>query len=189
MGEPGRGVGLSFRGSDAQWIIPLEALEAAEVRVRRAQCQPVLDGDGRQVCVGNEVRAVAYGRHEGGQNLVVVLRGFRGPYGWALQPLLDLPPGVIAGHGAVEDPGIRDQAHERHQARPGQADRRDSVEPLVEPASCRFVLSEVLHSGVDEEVGVNEDQRKSSPSPTARASPTSSSVPTRHRPREEVGVW
>ena len=35
-GEHGRGVGLHFRGSDAQWILPLEALEAAEVRVRRA---------------------------------------------------------------------------------------------------------------------------------------------------------
>ena len=54
----------------------------------------------------------------------------------------------------------------------GRANAIRAVELVVEPGVRRLVLREALELGVEEEVGVDEDHRKSSPSANASMSET-----------------
>lgn len=56
-----------------KWVLPLQAVKACEVPVRRAQLESVFNGECGEVGVGHEIRAALYAREERSQNLLVAL--------------------------------------------------------------------------------------------------------------------
>ncbi len=126
--------------------------------------------------------------HHGGERLLVAFRRQGNPDGLGGEPRLHLPP--CGGHrgGARKDARVAGDPREREQAGPRQAYRRGGVDPFVEPLVRPRVLRERGHVRVDQQIGVDEDHRNSSPSATASTSATSSRLPARHEPRSTVGV-
>jgi hypothetical protein len=69
-----------------------------------------------------------------------------------------------------------------------QAPRNLLIELLIQPGVRRGVLRQLSRVGIDEEIGIDEDHRKASPSAKANTSAISSRFPTRQRPRETGSV-
>lgn len=63
-----------------------------------------------------------------------------------------------------------------------------AVQTIIEPNARAFVLRELVHVSIDEQVGVEEDHRKASLSATASGLVTLSRSPIRHRPRDTTSV-
>ena len=189
-GRPHR-AGVQRRGGAAtlpQRVLPFQTVEAGEVTVRRAQNETVFDGERGQMRVGHEIRAAFRLPHQRGEGLLVAFRRQGNPDRLGGEPRLHLPPCRGYRSGAREDARVADDPHEREQAGPRQAYRRGGVDPFVEPLVRPRVLRERGHVRVDQQIGVDEDHRNSSPSATASTSATSSRLPARHRPRSTVGV-
>lgn len=148
----------------------------------------MLDRKRCEMCVGNQVRTHGCLRQEAPQHLSVSLGRRWNPHSIAVEPLFDLLPCGADRGRPLEDTRIGHQAEEREQARPGQPDPRGAVEALVEPGPGALVLGEVVDVGVDEKVRVDKDQWKRSPSATASASATSSTLSSRQRPRDTAFV-
>jgi len=140
------------------------------------------------MCVWNQIRAHGRLGKKPTQDLSVSIRRSGNPNCFTVEPFLDLTPGRSTRSGPLEDTRVRDQAEESEQTRPGQPDSCGAVQSLVEPGARALVPSEVLNVGVNEEVRVDEDQWKRSPSAAASASATSSTLSRRQRPRETAFV-
>lgn len=100
------------------------------------------------------------------------LGGDRDPCRLGVEPLLDLPPGLRGRLRAFENAGVRNEANERDERLPRQADAAGIGKPCVEPATSRFVLLEITNVRVDEDVRIDEDQENASSSALARVSAT-----------------
>src|SRR5271157_3611520 len=116
------------------------------------------------MCVWNQIRAHGRLGKKPTQDLSVSIRRSGNPNCFTVEPFLDLTPGRSTRSGPLEDTRVRDQAEESEQTRPGQPDSCGAVQSLVEPGARALVPSEVLNVGVNEEVRVDEDQWKRSPS-------------------------
>ena len=162
-------------------ILEPDAGETREVAIRGGKHQAVFDREGGEVRVGDQIGAHAGCREELTQHVSVSLRRSGNRRSLAVEPRLHLMPSRSTRGGSLEDARVRDQTKEGEQARPGQPDARGAVQSLVEPGPRAFVLREVPDVGVDEQVCVDEDQRKPSPAPTASASATSSTLSRRGR--------
>ena len=75
-----------------QGILPSHGGEAGEVAIGRAKRETVLDREGRQMGVRNQIPAEP-AREEPGLDVPVALRRLWDPHGGAVEPLLDLVPG------------------------------------------------------------------------------------------------
>ncbi len=105
----------------------MEGWEAGEVSVGGAEGEAVLDGEGGQVGVRDEIAVNSGQGEELAENLSVALGWLRNP-GWlAGEPLPYLLPGVSHRFRAWESPRMGRHAQEAEQARPWQTDRRDAV--------------------------------------------------------------
>lgn len=119
----------------------------------------MLDGERRQVGVGDEGRPDHVPPHEGGEDLTVPVGGHGDPRRRAGEPLLHLAPGVRHGPRSLEDAWIRDEPHEGQQRRPGQPDPLAAAQLPVQPGARGGVLGEPGDVSVDEQVRVQQDQR------------------------------
>ena len=172
----------------ADRILPAESRESTEVSIRRSDAASVVDGERRELCVGNEVSGRRDLRDQLGQDLPKSLGGLRDPDRFAIEPLFDLLPCGADGFGPSEHAGIGDESKEGEQARPGKPHTRAAAQSIIEPLACDGVLLEVGDVRIDENIGVDEDQRSPSPSATASTSAMSSMLPIRHPPSETALV-
>src|SRR5918994_5179779 len=99
-----------------------------------------------------------------------------------------MKPCLLGRLGTLEDATIGDQAQEGEQGRPGKSHRYGAGQTTVQPRAGSLVLGKLRDVSVDEEIGVDEDHRKPSPSASARASATLSRSPIRHLPKETAFV-
>jgi len=180
--------GVSGLRRSGKRILESKPREAREVAVRRCQHQAVLDGERGQMCVRNQIRARGRLDKQSAEHLSVSFRRRGNPNRFAVEPFLDLMPCRATRRGPLEDTRVRDQAEEGEQTGPGQPHPCGAVQSLIEPGTRALVLIEVLNMRVDQEVRVNEDQWKRSPSAAASASATSSTLSRRQRPRETAFV-
>ena len=141
-----------------------------------------------EVRVRHEVCLDAWCFKEFPKNFAMAIRGFRDPHGIAAKPREYLPPCVGYGRGPLEHTWIGGHAQESQQARPRQADRRRAIQPFIEPRAGTLVLGEDADVRVDQQIGVDQNYLKRSPSATAITSVTLSMLPTRHRPKDSVRV-
>lgn len=83
----------------------------------------------------------------------------RNPHWLTVEPLFDLRPGGTRRLGALEDARVGHHSQERHQALPREADAHGAIQLTIEPRVCRVMLWQVGDVRVDQEIGVDEDQR------------------------------
>jgi len=115
-------------------------------------------------------------------------RGLGYPSQFAIKPLRNLVPSVRRGLRFLKDSRIGDNPKKRQQTVPRQSHRRIPVEFCIQPSTCAFVLLEGADVRIDQEVGVDENHLKDSPSATARTSATLSRFAARHEPRSTARV-
>jgi len=106
-----------------------------------------------------------------------------------VEPFLNLLPGLPKGLGALENAGIGHETQKTQKARPGEAQRFETLEFFIEPAAGSGMLFECGNMGIDKEVCVDDPHLKFSPSAMARTSARSSILPIRHRPKDTDRVW
>src|SRR5260370_42129904 len=110
------------------------------------------------------------------------------PGAFAGEPLAHLAPRIGDRFGTFKYARIGHQPQEGEQARPRQADIGKSAELPVEPFPRRAMLTERAHMGVDQNIGIEQDHLKDSPSATASASLTLSRGPVCTRPSATARV-
>ena len=194
VGARCRGPAVSAEAEDCsgeallERVGPLQPVETGEIAIRRAQDEPMLDGESGQVSVRYEVSSALCAGHEGCQYFPVACGGQRNPGRLRGQPRLYLLPGCQHRYGTFEDSRIADNSDKCQKARPRQTHGRSTTESPIQPLPRGVVLRERADGGVHQQVCIDEDHRNRSPSPAASTSATSSRLPTMHRPRSTVGV-
>src|SRR5262245_6282949 len=99
-------------GSVGQRIDPADLAETSEVGIRRAHGEPVLDRQGSDLSVRDQVAAKLILADEGSQDAGMLLSGVRDPGGVSGQPLFDVPPGLCRWEGSVRRLGMVADPHE-----------------------------------------------------------------------------
>ena len=138
-------------------------------------------------CSEMSIRYVVCPKIGGGEKTIqdrcMPVSGIRNPGRPAIEPFPHLPPGVFKGLGPLEDAGIGYNTEKTQQTRPGKAEWFESMKFFIEPGTGFRVLFECGNVSVEEEIGIDDSHRKSSPSAMARTSDMSSMLPMRQRPR------
>ena len=112
-------------------VLPAQAGEAGQVTIQRAESQSVLDGEGCQVGVGDEVRSFRLGIQERAEYFAVPFAGLGNPHGRAVEPHFHLLPGTRDGLGTGKDARIRNETDKSQQTGPRQADGGGLIQLLV----------------------------------------------------------
>ena len=95
--------------------------------------RPVLNGERRQMCIGNEVGARVMAQEQPPEHLAMPLGGLWNPCHRATEPSLRLMPSARYGLGTLEDPWVGHQAQERDQRRPRKPYGQRAVQAVIEP--------------------------------------------------------
>lgn len=132
----------------------------------------MLDRERCEVGVRNVAMLLPAREDQALEDLVVMRAGHQNEDGLALEPLTHQSPGFGEGGGELMDPRVGGQAEERQKARSGKTDCLRSVQPIFEPARCGVVLGIFVYAVVEQQVRIDQDHRKPSPSPSSRASVT-----------------
>ncbi len=112
----------------------------------------------------------------------------RNPHGVGADPIFDLSPCIADRFRLFKYAGIAHQTNKGEQTRPRQPHTTRSRKLGIKPGSGCDMIGERAHMGIHEQIRINKDHLKSSPSATASASATSSSRLIRHTPRSTVRV-
>ncbi len=122
----------------------------------------MLERQGGQVCVGDEIGLHARGPQQLPKDRRMSFGWLRDPYLLAAEPILNLTPCGAHRLGMLEYPAVGDDTEEGEQARPGKPDAPRPVQLLVEPSARLSVLIERSNMGVEQEIGVDEDHANDS---------------------------
>ena len=115
-----------------QWVLPLQAVKACEVPVRRAQPESVFDCECGEVGVGHEIRTALGVREKRSKNMLVAFRRQWNPDRLRCQPRLHLAPSGRHRNESIEDTGIASDPHERQQTGPRKSDPCGPVDSVVQ---------------------------------------------------------
>src|ERR1700722_5461635 len=129
----------------------------------------MLDRQRRQMRVRDEVAKHTGERQQLAQDFLMMLRRLRNPYGVAGEPATHLAPCIGDWYRLPDNAWIGYQPQESKHARPRQTDVGGSIELPVEPVPRGVVLTEGAHMCVNQDVGVDQDHLKVSPSAIANA--------------------
>lgn len=138
--------------SGREWILPAQTREAREVAIRRHQRESVLDRERSEMRIVDEIGARGGFDEQAPEDLAVILPGLGDKGAIAIEPLLYLLPCRRNGLRPLEDPRIRHEAQEGHEADPGKADARCAVQSVVQPLARCGVLREGRNVRVNEKV-------------------------------------
>src|SRR5258708_413002 len=120
--------------------------------------------------IGDQLPVDSGQRQQLAHDVDMPLRRLRNPRAVAGEPVAYLTPCLSDRFGSREYARRGDEAQEREEARPRQTDIGGSAELPVEPVPGIAMLTESAHMGVDQDIGVDEDHLKDSPSAIASAS-------------------
>ncbi len=87
-----------------------------------------------------------------------------------IQPALDSSQCLFEGKRVLEDPWIGPDPNKCGQNRPAQADNSAPGQPAIPPCTCPLVMGVKSVFSVQKDIGIDEDQRESSPSIWAKSS-------------------
>lgn len=174
--------------SGPQRVVPSESGKAREVPVGRTEQEAVLNGECGEVRVLDQIPPYRAVGQQARKDLDMPIARLRDRCTLAIHPRTDLLPGVGDGFRLLEDARVGDYAQERQQAWPGQTDRSASAELPIRPFARCAMLEKRCDVGVDQNIGVDQNHLKDSPSVAARTSETLSMLPSLHRPRLTVRV-
>jgi hypothetical protein len=118
----------------------------------------MLDGEGGQMRIRHKTARHHTLFDKRGQNVHVRGSGERNPDDIAGEPLLHLSPCHGRRDRALKNRGIAGDPHEGEDGRPGQAHTHGPVEALVQPRSRDVVFRRITVGGVEQQVGVNQNQ-------------------------------
>ncbi len=164
-------------------VQPSDLGETAKIGVGTRDREAVLNGESGEMSVGHEIGAVDMWNEarEGGH---VPVSRVGNPSAVGRQPFGDLRPGVLDRFGFREYSPVRDDPQESDERRPGEADAEAVIEFVVQPRERLRVLGECVDVRMDQQVHVDEDQAKSSPSAYASTPATSSTSGSVQRPSD-----
>lgn len=134
----------------------------------------MLDRQRGQVRVRNEMGGERMTEHQAGEDRAMPFSGPGYPDTRAIQPLFHQRPYLGYRSGELNQARVRLDAHERQKALPREADRVAGAELRIEPRPGQIVGGGTRCRRVDQDIRVDEDQRRPSPSPIASAAATSS---------------
>ncbi len=123
-----------------------QSRESTEVAVEAAQLGTVLDGKRGEVGVGDEIAARACADQQARQHGGVAFSGVKEAGARVVEPVVDLPQGLIDGERARKDAGACGDAQETQQHDPGIANAVGRVMRVFQPARCGGLLRRI---GVD----------------------------------------
>ena len=139
-----------------EWIVKSKAWEQLEISVSRAHCQTVLNCQSGDMGVFNKPVS-RDGSEKSREDLSMAVSGLRRPHHVPLEPLL-YEIKRLAHREWITTGATGTQAHETHQALPGNADALSAVHLVVEPDARAIVLRRVRVCREQEEVHVDTDQ-------------------------------
>src|SRR5437879_198037 len=119
-------------------VLPAQAGKPGEVTVQRAESEAVLNGEGGQMGIGDEVSFVGLLLQERTEHLAMAFCWLGNPDGRAIQPLFHLAPSPGNACRARKDTRVGNQTDKGQQAGPGQTHRRGAGEPAVRPRRRRL---------------------------------------------------
>ena len=117
-----------MRRESDEGVDPPEIGEASEVGVRRHERKPVLEGQRRQVGVGDQVASKLMSPDEVGEKFSVPRTRDRRPDGVRGKPVLDEAQGVLGQQGRRRRPRMGADTKEGDERLPGDADPTWTVE-------------------------------------------------------------
>lgn len=150
---------LRQRAVGVERVVPPDLGKPGEVPVRTAQDESVLEAERSQMGVADEIPASTRAAKELRQDVGMPRRGARRGDRRKREPFLELFDGVAHSQRPLEHPRIGGDTDEREQGRPWQSDAGAAPEPLLQPCLGRIMVVGSYVCGVDEQVGVDEDQR------------------------------
>lgn len=124
-----------IRGSGGERVHPGDFGESREVGVRGRDGYAMLDGEGGEACIEDEVATHVVAEHQILEHSRVTLGLHRDPDAGLCQPRPHVVPGLGGRERAVQRPRMGHDSDERPQRLPGQAHARGAVDPLLQPAS------------------------------------------------------
>lgn len=83
---------------------------------------------------------------------------------WLIQPALNPPDSIFQSERLLENPAVGANPDERRNDRPAEAYLSGTGEPGIPPFPGPGVLRAQTVFGIKQDIGVNQNQRKSSPS-------------------------
>src|SRR6516165_1367678 len=104
------------------------------------------------------------------------------PDGVATEPSRNAPPRLSSRGWARKHPRVRHYPQEAQQTRPWQSNAARAAQLLIEPVARRLMLRQHGHCRIDQDIGINQNQRNASPSTSARSSAMLSMLATSKRP-------
>lgn len=119
----------------------------------------MLDGKCGKMSILDKIRVHSRRGEEFSDYLAMALGGLRNPYSLGGEPREHLPPRFGDGRGPFEYAWIGGQSQECKQARPRQANGRDSIQAGIKPRAGALVLGEGADVGVDQQIGINQYHR------------------------------
>jgi hypothetical protein len=138
-------------------IQPPRSGKSRKVAISGVVHQSVVDGQGGQVGIWDEIGMNPRHGKKLPQRLGVVLRRSGNPHRLTDEPGLHLTLGVRDRFRTFEHPRIRHEPQEGKQTWPWQADRCGAVHLPVKSVTRALVLSEGAYMGADEDIGVDHD--------------------------------
>ena len=156
--------------TDLQRILPPETGKSGKICVGRVQLTAMLDCQGSQMGVGNQVSSRFSLEQHLLKNLPMIPGGIDHAGAGLVQPALHALDGVIRSKGISEDPAVGSNPDERGDNRPTQTYRFSTGEASIPPFTRRGMTGTQAVLGIEQYISVYQDQRNSSPSAWARSS-------------------
>jgi len=153
-----------------QGVHPPKPGEAREIGVAGAELGAVLDREGREVRVADQVAGHSAGREQPAQHDRVPIPGMHHGRTGLCEPRLDDIEGAFPGERPDEDARVRAQAPEGTQDASAERDRLGPAELPLEPDAGLAVAGELRVDRVEKQVGVDEPHLRSSSSRMASSS-------------------
>ena len=119
----------------------------------------MLDGERGKMGILDKIRVHSRRGEELSDYLAMALGGLRNPYSLGGEPGEHLPPRFGDRRGPFEYAWIGGQSQECKQARPRQADGRDSIQAGIQPCAGALVLGKGADVGVDQQIGIDQYHR------------------------------
>ncbi len=148
--------------SSSKGVLPFEHGEAGEVRVGGLQHATILNGESGYMGISHKVGCCLPAHQHFAEDVPVALCGRDDPGAWLGQPTTDALDGLVRREWALENTCIGADANENIHNRPAEADWRRTRELRVPPFPGLLVTLAEAILGVEEDIGIDEYQRKSS---------------------------
>lgn len=150
--------------------MPADTGEAGEVAVVGVDDRAVLECEGRDGSIGDEVSGCMAIPGDGFEELPVFFAGIEDAHMGKCLPLFDASDCVIHCDTSAGDGGVCDQSKKRGGALDGYANGLRSItEDVVEVGPCGLVEARTSGVGVEQEVCVQDDHWRSRPSAMSRS--------------------